>query len=246
VGTNGRTGYPIGPWLAFPMLGFIVGRLAASHREALGRRGRVAVLLISFAVPYALGSALMVARGSGLQRYGAMNFAYFLASIAVLTAGLAAVFAASRSTSLDDWVDRASISGLRSFALVPIQYLLIELVAAGTGVPSSPTGFLAAFAGVLILSFSGSALIARLVANLDGPLGRAAALAVAALLLGYYYGAVRSPTPGLAEIAIRSALQLSPCILLSYRNLATSGRARGESASGPALAGGTELRAEVG
>jgi hypothetical protein len=61
----------------------------------------------------------MVARGNGLFRYGTMNFTYLLASLGVLAISLSGVISLARAPffpRVERWI---SLSGLRSFAVVP-------------------------------------------------------------------------------------------------------------------------------
>ncbi len=217
LGTGGGIGYPLSPWLAFPMFGFLVGRIAARRREVVGRLGWLPAGLVGAAIPFGLGSGVMVARGSILARYGSMNLAYFLAAIAALALVLALVVLAVRPARAAGVVGLVSLSGLRSFAVVPLQYLLIESLAAGPGISADPRGFVGAFVVVLVLSFVGSALIARLAAAMDRPIARPVAFAVALSLLVAFHAFPPATPSGLAAIGLRSAFQLSLCVLLSFR-----------------------------
>ena len=126
IGTGGHFGYPLGPWLAFPMFGYVLGKLAASNRGPPARLAMAPPGLAAVAVPFALACLMMVARGNGPFRYGTMNFAYLLASFGVLAISLSFVIWLARAPFFpaERWI---SLSGLRSFAVVPLHYLLLDL-----------------------------------------------------------------------------------------------------------------------
>ena len=228
IGTGGHFGYPAGPWLAFPMLGYVLGRLAESNRATLLERRRLPRELAASGAPFALLCLVMVARGSGLFRYWTMNSAYFLASLGVIATSLSVVVAAVRSARLGPITGRASLSGLRSFAVVPLHYFLLDLTIESYA-PANSRTFAPTFLAVLVLSFTASALFVRLARALDHPARRAPTTAIVLVLAVTYYAVLRGTTGGLAATAIRSTFQLALCLVLSFRS-----RAAGRGRSGPA------------
>jgi hypothetical protein len=216
IGTGGHFGYPLGPWLAFPMLGYVLGRLAASNRELLLGWRWLPQALVAAAVPFVLACLMMVARGNGPFRYGTMNFAYLLASLGVLAISLSVVISLARAPffpRIERWI---SLSGLRSFAVVPLHYLLLDL-ACESGAPVDSATFARMFSLVLVLSFVGSSLFVRFATSLDRPSMRLPATAVVLAFTVVYYTSLRGATGGLTATAIRSLFQLSLCLALSFR-----------------------------
>ena len=99
VGVSGVHGlsYPPGPWLAYPLIGYSLGRMAATGgNPALVRRPTVLMSLTGLTALGALVATVMTARGAVLFRWGTMSFAYFIASGAVLGAALILVLGIAR------------------------------------------------------------------------------------------------------------------------------------------------------
>ena len=105
--------YPLGPWLAFPLLGFLVGRR--------WRRGgvREETWTVSIASALLLGaSAVLASRGAPVFRWGSVSIAYFLCAVGVV----AVVWLVTR------WLAKASPSFARSMALRgPASLLIVPL-----------------------------------------------------------------------------------------------------------------------
>jgi hypothetical protein len=229
VGTGGNFGYPLGPWLAFPMLGYAIGRISATNREAFQNWRRLPEVLVGLAVPFAIGSLVLTARGFPPFRYGVMNASYFFASVAAISTSLALVIWLSRRPWLSIFCKRVSLNGLRSFAVVPLHYFLLALTKATLGVADRPWSFVAILVVILVLSFSTSALFIRIAALLDHPFIRTLTLSVIFLETLIYYTTLRGVYNGLASIAILSVFQLSLCIVLSFR-VKNGGRGRSQPA----------------
>ena len=107
--------YPLGPWLAFPLLGFLVGRQwrqAASSQEAW---------VVGGAAVLGLGlSALLAARGAPVFRWGSVSIAYFLCAIGIVaTAWLCADRVVGALPAI---AQRASLRGPASLLIVPLHY----------------------------------------------------------------------------------------------------------------------------
>jgi hypothetical protein len=115
------------PWLAYPFLGFMLGRRAAQHADAVrAARPRFA---FGFALAGAAGLAICVwfaARGMVFFRWGSMSFAYCWFGFAAVFVGLSlALLAVWRLPA--SWVVALSLPGIASFALVPFHYVVIWL-----------------------------------------------------------------------------------------------------------------------
>ncbi|WP_165230350.1 heparan-alpha-glucosaminide N-acetyltransferase domain-containing protein [Aquisphaera insulae] len=160
LGVTSLTGfsYSPSPWLVYPLLGYATGRLAARQRPWLTQNPtRAMMAILSWAVVMGAPAAYIFAKGGVLFRYGTMSIAFFLLSLAFLGLSLAASLLLGRASILD----RFTLSGIRSLAIVPIHYLyrdLLDVIAPPIG--SAPAYLLATAAGV-VLSFMASDWVRR-------------------------------------------------------------------------------------
>jgi hypothetical protein len=116
--------YPLAPWLLYPLLGFVIARrdVTAAVTTPDGRWGWIAFLGCSVL------SVVMYRAQVIFFRWGTMNFAFFVLSIA-----LGIFFLATARQIGARWPRAArlvSVRGIVSFAVVPIHYGLIELCTA--------------------------------------------------------------------------------------------------------------------
>jgi hypothetical protein len=135
--------YPPAPWGVYPLAGFVLGRLYAGVRvdRSIPRNRWLASALAAAALLFA-GAAGLAAAGAVFFRWGTVSVAYFVLSLGVLAiacAGSMAVAAAAPRLAA-----RLSLQGVASFAVIPLHYGVLELVAAGIGVPVPATSYLLA------------------------------------------------------------------------------------------------------
>ena len=213
LGTGGGFGYPAGPWMAYPMLGFALGRFAGPRASAITADPRLPFRVALLAIPPALFAVFLLSRGAQLQRYGSMNLAYFAYSLAALPLAMAACLAATR------WLPSATalaLEGIRSFAVVPIHYLLIAVFVGLLGPPPGIGGVLTVVALVAPASFLASRSVASLANFLAGP-GPRRACWVAAIALASLYHLVpgRPAGEGVAASALRATYLLALCLPLA-------------------------------
>jgi hypothetical protein len=119
--------YPLCPWLAYPLFGWLVGRYAISHAEPIrASRLRSAGLLSALSL-FGIGLCLaMLRRHMVFFRWGTLSFAFCWLGFTAVVAGMSLVLAAvevlpARATAA------LSLAGIASFVLVPIHYALIGL-----------------------------------------------------------------------------------------------------------------------
>jgi uncharacterized membrane protein len=115
--------YPLAPWLVYPLLGFVIARRihiapASTSDSRWIWTGVAGVCALALA-------GVMYRAHSAFFRWGTMNFAFFVLSIAV------GIFFFSAAWLIAARWPRAarflSVRGIVSFAVVPIHYGLIEL-----------------------------------------------------------------------------------------------------------------------
>ena len=88
-----------------------------------------------------------------------MSVAYFLASLSVIALCLAIVLWLYRPRATAYLLDWIALSGVRSFAVVPLRYLLRTIAVKTFGPIFDLASYLRAMVTVLALSFAGSALV---------------------------------------------------------------------------------------
>ncbi len=222
LGINALEGfsYPPCPWMAYPFLGYALGRLAALRRPWLeDHRGRTALVFAGAAGLLAASTLVLVGRGAIFFRWGNMSLAYFTASLAAVGFCLALFVGLGGVKSIAAPIALMSLGGVRSFAVVPLHYALRAAAFAVLGPVVGPGSYLVDALAVLILSFAGSALVpagARALGSATrsrpwlawAPIGAATAAALVVLMAGRVAGP--------ADLALRSASQLLLCLLLAW------------------------------
>lgn len=144
--------YPLLPWLAYALFGFVVG----AWTQRLGvivvrRRALVAVGLLLVAAVGIVGLALYVQRGGNLARWGSVNRPFYLSGFVglALCSGLALLLAMRPR-----WARLLELRGISSLALVPVHYAAIAVVLAIAGpLTWSAPLFGAAATGCVVVSF---------------------------------------------------------------------------------------------
>lgn len=119
--------YPLCPWLAYPLFGWLVGRYTVGHAEPIrSSRLRSAGLLALLAL-FGIGLCLaMLRRHMVFFRWGTLSFAFCLLGFTAVVAGMALVLVAVEALPARA-VAALSLPGIASFVLVPIHYALIGL-----------------------------------------------------------------------------------------------------------------------
>lgn len=129
LGQHGLVGFsylPF-PWLAYPLLGFLLGRqivaAPSSGVMALSNLGR---LTAGIGVLGIGGAILLANLGATLFRWGSLSLSFFVLGVGACGAGwwLAGVLVAHLPSR---WCAAASLRGVASLALVPIHYAIVEL-----------------------------------------------------------------------------------------------------------------------
>jgi len=137
--------YPLGPWLAFPLGGFILGRTIVLDRASKPwpLTGALLVLLSGSAV----ASLVLVSRGAVLHRWGSVSIAYFLYAVAIVICFWLSASLLERSLPLA--AGRAlQMRGPASLIVVPVHYAAIGLIAASWPPPYDPRAWVV-LAGLL-------------------------------------------------------------------------------------------------
>jgi hypothetical protein len=120
--------YPLLPWLAYALFGFVVGVWTQRRGEmVVRRRGWLAAGLLAASVVGVLGLVVLVQRGGNLVRWGTVNRPFYLSGFVgiALCCGLA--------LALTSWPRIArllELRGIGSLALVPMHYAVIAAVIA--------------------------------------------------------------------------------------------------------------------
>ena len=131
IGTTEIDGvsYPLSPWIAYPLAGYIVGVVAMGYRDYIKtHRLQVVVgLLMGAGVP-AIASLILLQRGSSFFRWGTVSLGFYIVSFAILLVSIAVTLAFCGEPRLSICQNALSLKGIASLAVVPVHYFLIDLV----------------------------------------------------------------------------------------------------------------------
>lgn len=156
--------YPLTPWMVYPLLGFVLGRLYAPSSAWSAQRRRLQ-LGTGFALALALlcGALSMAWLNSVFFRWGTVSAAYFVLSLAVvLTSGLLSVYLSRRHALIAGWI---ALRGVASFAVIPLHYAMLDLCAAALNLPVGRGTFIVLAVALMWLSFGMARAVSRLMAS---------------------------------------------------------------------------------
>lgn len=213
-----RFSYPPAPWMAYPFLGYGLGQIVGRHGTWIEKHRPAATALMATIGGLGTGATMaFVARGAVLFRWGTMSLAYFAASLAVLAICLTVVVALGGMRKAAPLLDLCSLSGIRSFAVVPLHYLLLGISLQAVGPISDTASYSVRTLTVLVLSFAGSSAIPRLAGWLKTSFKDHAALMRAAIVAGALCALVTlatGSTAGMGTLTVRTTSSLALCVLL--------------------------------
>ena len=121
--------YPLAPWLAYPLLGFIAGSAIARLQQQLEQQRFQAIAkILAAAILPALISLFLAFKGAVFFRWSSMSLAFYILSFVaiLLCLAIAMVFRSDRCPSFIS--SGLSLRGISSLAVVPIHYFLIDLI----------------------------------------------------------------------------------------------------------------------
>lgn len=160
LGVRGLPGvsYPLSPWMIYPLIGFVLGRLytaskgTTAHLSARWTAVGAAVCAASFA-----GAAVLVQAHATMFRWGTVSVAFFVLSCGVLAAcGLLATASSVGSTRV---AKAFALRGVASFAVIPLHYGLIDVLD-GVVRTLQPLEFATACVALVVASWGGSKTLA--------------------------------------------------------------------------------------
>ena len=152
--------YPLAPWLAYPLLGFIAGAAIAHLQKQLEQQRFQAIAkILAAAVLPALVSLFFAFKGAIFFRWGSMSLAFYILSFVaiLLCLAIAMIFCSDRCPSFVS--SSLSLRGISSLAVVPIHYCLIDLLGWFGVREVQPIGFGLWAIGVTVFSFLLASLV---------------------------------------------------------------------------------------
>ena len=183
-GTHGveRVSYPLSPWMVYPLLGFLLGRLYETvslrlphPRDQWFRRGLIAVLGL-FSI-----SLLLAEFNNSFFRWGTVSVAFFVLSLGVvLTSGLLSMYLAMSHRRIAGAI---ALRGVASFAVIPLHYAMLAACTAMLNLPVGQLAFAALAVVIALISFRASSWFAAVVASTPFASHRQSLLPVLLLLL---------------------------------------------------------------
>jgi uncharacterized membrane protein len=210
TGVEGVPGvsYPLCPWLAFPLLGYLLGRAPAAAEAPGASWGLCAGAALALGAAYALAQ-----RGAVVHRWNSVSFAYLVFAIGFVALAWLAARLAWRVLG-EGGRRLLATRGPASLLVVPIHYAAIHAVAAVAPLPWPAQAWLPAVAGLAIGTLIlAKWLAARLKAVAEAPAnGPWLLAAVAAGAAATAWAAVAAPELGcwlvacLAQLAVAANL----------------------------------------
>lgn len=222
TGLRGQPGvsYPLAPWMVYPLIGFVLGRLyVARDAAATQRQWLLPGAAIGFA-SLAL-TATMVWMGAGLFRWGSMSSSFFVLSFGVLAGFALLSVATARSAPAGRLL---ALRGVASFAVIPIHYALLGL-SERLDLPLPPYAFVVAALALIVVSWIGAGALARFA---QGPwltrhrrFALPAFVGLLAVLLVVTIAGPHGPSAGMTSASLGA--QLSIACLLGLRAKSRAG-----------------------
>ena len=227
IGTDAvpNVSYPLSPWLIYPLLGFVLGRLYAAADFASSRtrrRWRAGVLAGLTCV--GSGAVVLFVREAAFFRWGTVSWGFFVLSLGVL----AVLFIASRrlAVACPRPAGAIALRGVESFAVIPIHYALLDLCEGWLRLPASPDLFFAIIPALLVVSFFAAKRFAVLAGVLLGHrvvIGVTAGALMAVAVLALELGRAIAPT---TSTLLTTVGQLLAAVLVGARASAIGRAAR--------------------
>ncbi|MEE3330339.1 MAG: heparan-alpha-glucosaminide N-acetyltransferase domain-containing protein [Myxococcota bacterium] len=218
--------YPPLPWLAYPFIGFALGRGAGRWRSALERHTVfVLAALLTCAGAGIATSGWLADSGWAVNRYGVHSLAYLPLAIGAVAVAVALSWALGRASSAGYSalvaLQRAiSIRGIASLAVVPLHLGLVFWFGRALSLPLSDAMMAATIGVVIVLSMAVGGLVARAAEAIErSGYGRLAWLIGAtlsvAIAISLLWPLVLSPplriqTANLAQLCLCGMLAWSP------------------------------------
>ena len=120
--------YPLSPWLAYPLFGYIVGVAVIQYQKKLEfERLSIIIKLLLLSLIPVICSLLLWYKGASFFRWGTVSLGFYLYSFAILFVSLAFSLLIKLSPSTQFYQQSLSLRGVASLAVVPIHYALIAL-----------------------------------------------------------------------------------------------------------------------
>jgi len=146
--------YTLSPWLAYPLVGYLIGSAAMRYRAFIEKyRWRVVCGLLMLGVVPALIGIIVTRHGSSFFRWGTVAFGFYAVSFAVILTGLAYSLVMGGESRLRVYQNASSLRGISSLAVVPVHYFLLYLLSIAGVKGLGSFGFCLLFIGVVTMSF---------------------------------------------------------------------------------------------
>ncbi len=202
--------YPPFPWLAFPLLGFVLGAAAERARARLRMDAHPNASFLSATLAFAASAGLSSA-GYPLHRYGTMSVAYLPLALGGI-ASVASVALAWQSWGAGSFARAIALRGLASLLVVPVHYWLLSALR-----PLVPPQSTVVFVVVLTVAVIAALALSRWAtrwAMQPGPF--AARWGVACLAFGTLAALLLNVAPipaGAGRAALAFSGQIAVCLL---------------------------------
>lgn len=145
--------YPLSPWMVYPLLGFVLGRMYAPVDLRWPQpRNRWLIIGLALVIGTLGAAAWLAALNAGFFRWGTVSAAFFVLSFGILfAAGLLSMFLAMTHRVA---AHALALRGVASFAVIPIHYTLLDACAAALSLPVGQGAFVVLVTFIAAFSFA--------------------------------------------------------------------------------------------
>lgn len=169
LGTRTTEGisYPPLPWLAYGLVGFVIGGLAQRGRALVERRfGAVLAGVLALAAVPGAAAWVVASTGRSLHRWGHVSLGFYFVGLCAIGLSVAVVLVVGRhGGALGRRV--LELRGTASLSLVPLHYAVLAVMAAALAMDALGRGtWLVAVVVAIAASFAAARLVERGVGRL--------------------------------------------------------------------------------
>jgi uncharacterized membrane protein len=212
--------YPFSPWITYPCLGYIVGRLVAysltSKKQSLLGRKKLIYILLIFSTIIASITYFLWLKQASFFRWGTVGVGFYALSIFYIVVGCLALYIIRLNSLGESIKPIIGLRGISCLAVVPLHYTVIFIFASLIKLPVNAPIFLVVGAAIFYLTFTLARLTETFANFLQGLNVSNATFITTGLLLvvalTYLLGYL--PTQTIASSLVTASAQLILCLML--------------------------------
>lgn len=211
--------YPFSPWITYPCLGYIVGKLVAygliSKKQSILNK-KLIYILLTFSTIVAFISYFLWLKQASFFRWGTVGVGFYALSIFYIAIGCLILYIIRLNLLGDNIKSVIGLRGISCLAVVPLHYTVIFIFASLIRLPVNTSTFLAVGAAIFYLTFTLARLTETFASFLQGLKISNAAFITTGLLLVVALTYLLSYLPGQTIVSslVAASAQLIICLML--------------------------------